>query len=522
MTDPQPPAAADHDEHLPAAGDRPVPGRKKQVVILGGGFGGSYCARTLEKRLRHAGDDVDILLIDRNNYFIFYPLLVEAGIGGLQPKHAVVSIRQFAGRRVRFAMGEVKRVDFQSRTVTYEVVGEDDPDEWCTAEYDHLVVALGTVTLQPPIPGLREFGYEMKTMVQAIALRDRVVQLLEQASAIDDQAKRRALLHMVVVGGGYTGIETAGEYQHYMKTAAKRYPRLSPDDVKMTVIDRSDRIMKVLDESLSKWSTDHLVERGIDLRLRAEVAEIHEDHQILKDGTRLDSYTLVWAAGIAPNPLLKTLIKDGEIECDHHGYMVCHPDGRVKGPPDVWGVGDSAVNYDRHGNPNPATAQAALREGVAVGKNVAHVLRGEPTEKLDFVDLGQIAAFGRFDAVAQLLGKFKFKGFIAWFLFRSTYLAKMPGFFRKVSVAVDWTMDLVSRRDYVQFGVHRVVRAAPDAADEQQDPAPREGSGSADAESHAAARGQDDAVGHRNSGGSGSNGDGHAPAETVSYTVAGH
>ena len=466
-------AEHDPDAHTTDAQDRAErtgTGRKRQVVILGGGFGGAYCASTLERKI--AGlfdplDDVEVILIDRHNYFIFYPLLVEAGTGGLQPSHAVVSIRRFLKRKARFIMGEVQGVDLTARTVRYRVVGEEGPG-CCEVQYDHLVIALGTVTLQPPIPGLREFGYEMKSLAQAVALRDRAVQLLEHASAIDDPDKRRALLHLVVVGGGYTGIETAGEYEVYMKSAARYYPRLKPEDVKVTVVDRSDRILKVLDRELSEYSTRHLIERGIDLRLKTEVKEVGEDFVRLTDGTTIASHTLVWAAGIAPNPLGKELVEAG-LPADRHGYLLADRDGRITGYDNVWGVGDLTVNPDKDGRAYPATAQAALGIGVAVGKNLDAVLRGRPTRPIDLTDKGSLAAFGRFDAIAETFG-FRFTGFVAWFLWRTVYLMKMPGLGRKLRVAADWTMDLLSRRDYVELGVHRIVRANKRAAERERDP----------------------------------------------------
>ena len=436
----------------------PVPARQnrpRRVVVLGGSFGGAYTARTLEQ---HAEADVEIVVLDRNNYFIFYPLLVEAGTGALQPSHCVVSIRRFLGRS-RFIMAEVDGVDFERRCVTYKVVGEDSEEQRCALEYDHLVIALGCVTLQPPVPGLAEHGYELKTLAQAVALRDRAVQLLEQASAIDDPAKRCALLHLVVVGGGYTGVEVAGEYHAYMREAAAHYPRLDPKDVKITLVDRGDRILKSLDESLSTWSTQHLARRGIDVRLNTSVKEITEGVVTLTDGSEIDSYTCVWCAGIQPNPIVKKL----GLPTEKHGYIDCDRSTRVKGHDRVWAVGDLAYNQNGKGGSFPATAQMAQALGEAAGKNIARALEGREPRDAEVSDKGQIAAFGQFDAVAQLFG-IKLSGFPAWWLYRTVYLAKMPGFGRKVRVAMDWTLDMLTRRDFVELGLHRVVRAAREAA----------------------------------------------------------
>ncbi len=451
--------------HAPPVPDRAperatAPDRPRRVVVLGGSFGGSYTARTLE---RLADPDVEIVVIDRNNYFIFYPLLVEAGTGALQPSHCVVSIRRFLGRS-RFIMAEVDGIDFDRRCVNYKIVGEDSKEQICAVEYDHLVIALGCITLQPPVPGLAEHGYELKTLAQAVALRDRAVQLLEQASAIDDVEKRRALLHLIVVGGGYTGVEVAGEYHAYMSEAAEHYPRLDPKDVKITLVDRGDRILKSLDESLSVWSTKHLNNRGIDVRLNTSVKSIDEGTVTLTDGSAIPSYTCVWCAGIQPNPLVKQL----GLPTEKHGYIDCDRESRVKGMDRIWAVGDLAYNPNGEGGSFPATAQMAQGLGEAAGANIARALDGKPPRETKITDKGQIAAFGKFDAVAQLFG-IKLSGFPAWWLYRTVYLAKIPGFGRKIRVAADWTMDMLTRRDFVELGLHRVVRAARDAGKRADD-----------------------------------------------------
>ena len=456
---------SDHADAQAAPSPRPrkvdkPQGRPRRVVILGGSFGGAYTARTLE---RYADLDVEIVVVDRNNYFIFYPLLVEAGTGALQPSHCVVSIRRFLGRS-RFIMAEVDAIDFEKRCVSYKIVGEDSEEQVCVLEYDHLVIALGCITLQPPVPGLAEHGYELKTLAQAVALRDRAVQLLEQASAIDDAKKRCALLHLVVVGGGYTGVEVAGEYHAYMSEAAVHYPRLNPRDVKITLIDRGDRILKSLDESLSTWSTEHLARRGIDVRLNLSIKEIGEGTVTLTDGSEIASYTCVWCAGIQPNPIVKQL----GLPTEKHGYIDCDRQTRVKGHDRVWAVGDLAYNPNGEGGSYPATAQMAQGLGEAAGRNIARAINGRELKESKVTDKGQIAAFGKFDAVAQLFG-IKLSGFPAWWLYRTVYLAKMPGFGRKIRVAMDWTMDMITRRDFVELGLHRVVRAAR-LADKQEAP----------------------------------------------------
>ncbi|MEM1012597.1 MAG: NAD(P)/FAD-dependent oxidoreductase [Planctomycetota bacterium] len=418
-----------------------------RVVVLGGGFGGAYCVQHLENALRwrpELREKVEIVLIDRNNYFAFSPLLVEAGTGSLQPSHAVVGLRQFC-RKARFVAAEVVNFDLKAKTVDFRISGEAGR---CTTHFDHLVLSMGTVTLKPPVPGLKEYGYEMKSLADAIALRERVVRLLERANAIDSLEKRRELLTLTVIGGGFTGIEVAGEFDQYLKKAVRSYPRLSERDVQVVVLNRGDRLLGTLHEELGKWTHDHLVRRGIDVRMKTEATAIHPNEVELSDGTRLPANTVVWCAGIMPNPSVKFF----DVPTDKRGYILCERDCRVKGHDAVWALGDAAVNPQASGDAYPATAQAAVRQAKFCARNIVHVLEGEPTKPADFKDLGQLAAFGHGDAVAETFGM-RFTGWFAWFLWRGVYLMKMPGLGRKIRVAVDWTLDLVTRRDFVELGV---------------------------------------------------------------------
>jgi NADH dehydrogenase len=432
-----------------------------RIVILGGGFAGAYCARAAERALR--GADAEVLLVDRHNYFAFYPLLVEAGSGSLQPRHAMVSVRSFL-RRTTFLMAEVRHVDRSERQVIVQVA--DEPGTR-VLPYDHLVLALGAVTRLPEVPGLREYAYEMKTLVQAVALRDRVVELLEQANAAGEPVRMRALLHLVVVGGNFTGVEVAGEFHAFMRQAAARYPRVQPQDCAVTLVERGDRVLSGLDRSLSEWATRHLRDKGVDLRLHESVSEIRADRVVLSGGSTLRAHTVVWCAGVAPNPLIARL----GLPVDPLGYVLTERDLRVKGSDDLWAIGDCATNPDAQGNAYPATAQHAIRQGQHLAKALARALRGLPAEPCDIRPRGTLAAVGRFDAVAQI-GNVRLTGLPAWLLWRAVYLVKMPGFFRGVRVAVDWLLDLLTPRDFAAFGVHRLVRSARTPAVRDEPPVP--------------------------------------------------
>jgi NADH:ubiquinone reductase (H+-translocating) len=432
------------------------PTMTRNILIIGGGFGGAYCAKHLEKLLRRE-PDVEVHLIDRHNYFVFYPLLVEAGTGSLQPAHSVVPIRSFL-KRAHFLMGEVTNVDISAKKLSVRVVNEDDVREM---SFDHLVLAMGSVTRLPDVPGLKEYGYTLKTLAQAVALRDRAIHLIEQASACDKRDEIRKLLHLVVVGGNYTGVEVAGEFHEYMQKAIAKYPSLDPNDVKITLMDLNQTILHDLDPELSEWASKHLKERGVELLMGDTVTEIKPDHVKLKSGGTIDTHTVIWAAGIAPSPLLK----DIGLPVDKHGYVACEPDLRVKGHENVWGIGDCASNPGPDGKTYPATAQHAVQEGQWCADNIRRVLHGQATTPCQISSKGMIAAFGRFDAVAKVFG-LKLHGFLAWFLFRTVYLFKMPGIAHAMRVAIDWTVDLIFGREYVEFGVHQALHSQARPSDE--------------------------------------------------------
>lgn len=438
---------------------RPGGDARRRIVILGGGFGGAYAAQHLGRRLKKRRD-VEILLLDRNNYFIFYPLLVEAGTGQLEPRHAVVPIRDFLdGPRSEFRMAEVIAADPKAQTVTYEVAGGGGRH---TVDYDHLVVALGSVTRMPAVPGLRDYGFQMKSLNDAVSLRDRAIHLLEIANTLDDPHQRRALLHFVVVGSNFSGIEVAGEFQVFLSEAAKLYPNIKKGETKVTMVEMAGRILPALDADLAQFAHDHLTRRGMDIRLNATVQSIEPDHVALSTGEELASHTVIWCAGIAANPRVDHL----GLPVDSRGYILCERDLRVKGFENVWAIGDTAVNIDKEGKAYPATAQHAVQQAKALAANIAAVYSGKAAKPCDAVSKGTIAALGCRTGVANVFGV-KLSGFVAWWLWRSVYLMKMPTLRRKIRVALDWTIDLFFGKDYVQLGVHR-PRMSGDAKEEDR------------------------------------------------------
>lgn len=419
-------------------------GYRSRIVILGGGFAGAYCAQALERTLR--GLNAEVVLIDRHNYFVFSPLLIEAGTGSLEPRHAVVPMRAFL-RTADFRMAEVCGISPDEKVVMYQLPESESVER---IGYDQLVIALGSVTRLPDVPGLREHGWEMKSLADAVALRDRAISMLELAEVTNDPQKRREMLHFVVVGGNFTGVELAGEFDVFLRHAARQYRHLGQESCAITLIELSDKILGALGEDLSAFAARHLRRRGIDIRTNTTVIEVEADRARLSDGHSLAARTVIWCAGLEPNPLIGEL----QVPRDERGYILTERDLRVQGMDNVWAIGDAAVNLDGHGQAYPATAQHAVRQGAHLARNLAAALEGRPIKPCNIRSKGALAALGCRTGVAKVFG-ISLSGFPAWWLWRTVYLLKMPGLSRKVRVALDWTIDLIFSRDYVQLGVHR-------------------------------------------------------------------
>jgi NADH dehydrogenase len=411
--------------------------RHTHVVVLGGGFAGAYCARRL---IQQGGPQTSVTVIDRNNYLLFYPLLVEAGTGSLEPRHATVPLRRML-KEGCFRMGDVLDVDTTACRVTYRLAGEGPT---MTLSYDHLVVALGSVTNLPPLPGLAEFGFKMKSLADAVSLRDRVFQLLERADATPDPEERRQLLHVVVVGGSFTGVEVAGEYAALMRRAVRLYPRIDPRDIRFTLIEMSNRILTALSPEMSEHAARAMHHRGVDIVLNSSIKEIGPDFANLANGERLSTQTVIWCAGIAAHPLIKRL----RVTTDKKGWILTERDGRIQGLANVWGVGDCAVNLDSAGKAYPPTAQSAVGEGTFVADNILRQARGEPTLPIKFRIKGMVTPLGGHNAVVNF-GQHYFTGFFAWVVYRLFYLFRIPGFARKLRVALDWLGSTFTEGDAV-------------------------------------------------------------------------
>jgi NADH:ubiquinone reductase (H+-translocating) len=413
---------------------------KQRILILGGGFAGTAIARRLERMIRR-DESVEISLIDAENFFTFTPLLPEVPSGSIQPKHIVFPLRALL-RRTVVRQAAVKAIDLDARIVTAAHCGACGD---YSVPFDHLVLALGSVPNFFGLPGVAENALTIKSLADATALHAHVIDKLEHADLQPDPAVRRQLLTFVVAGGGFAGVETLAELNDFVRGAGRYYPNVQPDEIRMVLIHSGERILPEVSESLSRYALHKLRSRGIEVLLKTRVAGCSPRQIRFTDGTLLDAHTFVWAAGTAPSPLLDLVPvwrnKTGRVEVD--ATMA------AKDCPGVWAVGDSASIPDVvTGGTCPPTAQFALRQGRTLADNIAATIRGDAPQPFRFKALGLLAGLGRRSAVAEICG-LRFSGFIAWWLWRTIYLTKLPGFERKLRVAIDWTLDLFFARDIV-------------------------------------------------------------------------
>ncbi len=410
-----------------------------QVVVLGGGFAGVHAARHLERVLK--GRAVEVTLVSRENFFLFTPMLHEVAASDLDITHIVSPIRTLL-KRARVLVGDVESVDLLRREV---VVSHGFERHTHTLAYDHLIVALGSITNFYGLPGLERHALTMKTLGDAIHLRNRVIATLEEGDT-ECADGSDGLLTVVVAGGGFAGVETIAGVNDFVREALRFYPHIEKDRVRMVLVHSGPVILPELGEKLGAYAEQKLAARGIEILTNARVASIDEHGVSLVDGRRISSRLVVWTAGTSPHPL----IHDLPCQLDH-GRIVVDDTLAVPGWRGVWALGDCAVVPDkRTGRPHPPTAQHALREAKTAAENIGASLGGRPLVAFDFRTIGQLAAIGRRTGVARVFGV-NFSGFFAWWLWRTIYLSKLPRFEKKVRVALDWTLDLIFTKDFVQF-----------------------------------------------------------------------
>jgi NADH dehydrogenase len=412
------------------------------VVIAGGGFGGFYAARTLERILPRQSARISI--VNDVNFMLYTPLLPGAAAGTLEPRHVVVPLREHLSR-TDLLLGRVTGAD-PDRKQVFVTTAEGEER---TLTYDHLIVTLGSISRALPIPGLKEHAVGLKTLSDAIALRNQIVQTLERAESVDDEAARRALLTYVFVGAGYAGLEGLAELQDFAADVVDLYPRSRVQGLRFMLVEARERVMPEISAELAEFATAELRRRGVEVRTSTTVERISADSVELSDGEVVPCRTVAWTAGVRPAPVVEKL----GLPLDRGGRIVVDRFCQVEGRSDVWAIGDAAAVPDpaRPGQPTPPTCQHALRQGRTVAGNVAAALGAGRPKPFTYKTLGVFVDMGHQKAVAETAG-IKWRGFPAWFLARTYHLAMMPGIKRQIRLVVDWTVDLAFGRDTSELG----------------------------------------------------------------------
>jgi len=427
---------------------------KNRILILGGGFGGLYAALQLDRTI--AGrSDVEVTLVNRENFILFTPMLHEVAASDLDLTHIVNPIRKML-RHVNFFHAEVRSIDLPSKTVR---VAHSADAHIHDLPYDQLVIGLGCTTNFFDLPGLEKTAFTMKSLGDAIEVRNHMIEALEAADFECAAGQRDQLLTVVVAGGGFSGVETIAGISDFLRDATRYYSHLTEKQIRVVLVHPGRVILPELGEKLGAYSQKKLAERGVEIRVNTRVTAVRDGNVELNDGTVIRTNTLIWTAGTSPHPLC------GLLPCDtDRGRIKVNEFMEVEGWPGVWALGDCASVPDpATGKPYPPTAQHAIRQGKVLASNIVAALTGRSRKPFRFATLGLLAAIGRRTGVANILG-FQFSGFIAWFLWRGIYLSKLPRLEKKIRVALDWTLDLFFSKDLVQFQTRRsqAVSLPPD------------------------------------------------------------
>lgn len=428
-----------------------------QILLIGGGYVGMYTALRLQRTLHLAQGEASITVVDPQSYMTYQPFLPEAAAGSLEPRHVVVPLRKVL-RKCRVITGTVDRLDHQRRVARVCPV-EGRPYELA---YDHVVVAPGSVARTLPIPGLAEVGIGFKTVAEAVYLRNYVLSRLDAAASNDDEQLRRRALTFVFVGGGYAGLEAFAELEDMARSACAYYRNIRPQDMRWVLVEASDRILPEVSVKLANYTVARLRARGMEIRLSTRLNSCQDMHIALSDGDRFDAETVVWTAGVKPNPVLAEF----GLPLDEKGRLRGTAYLTVDGQENAWSAGDCAAIPDLTKPPGALTgpsAQHAVRQAKVLADNIVRSLRGAPLRPYRHAYAGSVASLGLHKGVAEVYGV-TLKGWPAWVMHRSYHVSRVPTWNRKVRVIADWTLALFFRREAVNLGQFTDPKAAFRAA----------------------------------------------------------
>jgi len=423
---------------------------KKKIVILGGGFAGVECARQLESEFRD-NSEIELVMISEDNFLLFTPMLPQVASGMIETRHIVLPIRTIC-QKTKFYEGRIKNIDPFGKLVNLWGTGDKRS---VSIHYDFLVVALGSETNFFGMADVEKNAYTMKTLNDAVVLRNRIIDMLEQAENETNPILRKSFLNFVVAGGGFAGIETAGELMDLILDARKHYPNIHKDDLKVIVIEALPMILPGFNEKLAEFAKQKLIERGIDIKLQTAITSFDGNEVTTKlldqnpkgsvDESKVDSIitkTLIWTAGVTPvNTIKRSMLKTDRGKVIINDYL------EVQDFPGVFAIGDCALFLNPETKrPYPPTAQIAEAQAKTAAKNLTALIKNSEKEKFEYHSKGQMAIIGKRSGIATFLGM-NISGFWAWLIWRNVYLSKIPTFDKQVRVFLDWTIDLFFDRD---------------------------------------------------------------------------
>lgn len=415
---------------------------KQRVIILGGGFAGVYTAIHLERLLRRR-NDVEVVLVSRENYLVFQPMLAEVISGNLGILDTVAPIRRLLPR-TRLFTREVRRIDAEARTVTLSPGFE--PVE-TVLSWDHLVVALGNVTDFRKMPGLHDHAMPFKNLGDALRLRDHLIHVLGEAAVAEDPELRKHLLTFVVGGGGFSGVEVCAELNDFVRKCGKKYFHLDPEEIRVILVHSEERILdREMPEHLGLYAQDLLRKRGVEFMFNIRLETATPEFAVLNDGQRIPTRTLISSVPSSPNPVIPETDLPQE-----RGRIKSSLTMQVEETPHVWALGDCALVPSPTGEGFcPPTAQFAIREATTCANNLLAVIDGRPLSQFAFSELGKMASLGHRRAIARIFDRINLHGFVAWIFWRGVYWSKLPGLDRKIKVGASWMLDLLCGPDLVQ------------------------------------------------------------------------
>jgi NADH dehydrogenase len=412
-----------------------------RIVVVGGGYVGMYTALRLQKKLRRG--EASVTVIDPQPHMTYQPFLPEAAAGSIEPRHVVVPLRRVL-KHCHHLTARATAISHADREVTVELAA----GRTTTVGYDVLLVAPGSVARTLPVPGLVESGIAFKTVGEAIYLRNHVLSRLDAASTTPDPELRRRLLTFLVVGGGYAGVEALAELADMARYATRYYEGIEPADLRWVLVEAADRIMPEVGPTMGRYTVERLMDAGIEVLLETRVESMVDGHVVLSDGTIFDADTIVWTAGVRPNPMLERT----DLPRDPRGRVRCTAELQVAGLPDVFSAGDCAAVPDLSKDDPTATtspsAQHAVRQAKVLADNVVAHLRGKPLRAYKHSYAGSVASLGLYKGVAHVYGV-KLRGFPAWLMHRIYHVSRMPTWNRRIRIVFDWTGAFLMGREVV-------------------------------------------------------------------------